>query len=125
MKTTKILYWICTILIVGLMVFSAISSFMPPTPDGAKIAAQLQYPPYLYKFLAVAKLLGAVAILIPGFARLKEWAYAGYFFDIFGAAVSFIIVGQPIVRTIPMFVFIAILFGSYFLYHKLQKAKQA
>lgn len=124
MKTTKILYWVCTILIVGLMVFSAISSLMP-NPEGAKMAEHMQYPLYLFKFLGVAKLLGAIAILIPGFARLKEWAYAGYFFDLFGATISFIAIGDPIVNIIPMFLFIAILFGSYFFYHKLQKARQA
>src|ERR1700753_4302249 len=87
MKTIKILYWVFTVIIVGLMVFSAISSFIP-NPQGAEVAKHIGYPLYLFKFLAVAKILGAIAILAPGFPRLKEWAYAGYFFDLLGAVVA-------------------------------------
>jgi uncharacterized membrane protein YphA (DoxX/SURF4 family) len=48
----------------------------------------LGYPPYFLVILGIWKLLGAVALLIPGFPRLKEWAYAGVLFDLTGAVAS-------------------------------------
>ena len=122
MKTTKILYWVFTVLILALMLFSAISTFIP-NPQGAEIAKHIGYPMYIFKFLAVAKILGAVALLVPGYPRLKEWAYAGFFFDLAGATFSFIAVGDPVANWAPMFIFIALLFGSYIYYHKKLKAK--
>ena len=49
---------------------------------------QLGYPMYFFAILGVWKVLGAIAILVPRFPRLKEWAYAGIFFDLTGAAAS-------------------------------------
>ena len=121
MKTTKILYWVFTVLILALMLFSAISTFIP-NPQGAEIAKHMGYPLYIFKFLAVAKILGVIALLVPGYARLKEWAYAGFFFDLVGATYSFIVIGDPVASWAPMFIFIAILFGSYIFYHKKIKA---
>jgi hypothetical protein len=123
MKTTKILYWVFTVLILGLMLFSAVSTFMM-SAAGEKMAADMHYPFYIFKFLAVAKILGIVAILVPGNPRLKEWAYAGFFFDLLGATYSFIAMGSPVAEWLPMLVFFVFLFGSYICYHKISKAKQ-
>jgi len=117
MKIMKIIYWICTILIIGLMLFSAISTFSN-NPGGATLLKHLQIPYYLLQFLAVFKILGAIALLVPGYPRLKEWAYAGYFFDLLGATWCFISVGDPVSAWLPMFIFIALLFGSYYTYHR-------
>jgi uncharacterized membrane protein YphA (DoxX/SURF4 family) len=54
----------------------------------ALVVAQLGYPLYLLTILGVWKLLGAIALLLPRFPRLKEWAYAGIFFEMTGAAAS-------------------------------------
>ena len=116
-KTINIIYWISTGLILAMMLFSAVSSFMD-NPDGAKMLAAIGYKPYVMHLLAVAKVLGIIAILTPGFPRLKEWAYAGYFFDLAGATYCFIASGFPVSAWAPMFIFIAILLGSYFTYHK-------
>jgi uncharacterized membrane protein YphA (DoxX/SURF4 family) len=124
MKTTKILYWVCTGLLLAMMLFSAVSSFTS-NPQGEAMAKHMQYPLYLFKILAVAKILGVIAILVPGFPRLKEWAYAGFFFDLTGAIISFIIIGDPASAWAPMFVFELLLFGSYIFYHKKLKAGQA
>jgi hypothetical protein len=117
MKTTKILYWVFTVLILGLMLFSAVGSFMT-NPDGAKLAAQIQFPLYIFKFLAVAKILGVIAILVPGYPRLKEWAYAGFFFDLAGATYAFIATGFPASQWAFNIIFFVFLFGSYICYHK-------
>jgi uncharacterized membrane protein YphA (DoxX/SURF4 family) len=120
MKTTKILYWIFTVLLVALMLFSAVGSFMN-NPQGAEIAKHLGYSVSLFKFLAVAKILGVIAILVPGFPRLKEWAYAGFTFDLVGAIYSSLAVGDPISTQIPVFIALIFVFGSYITYHKKQK----
>jgi len=117
MKKINIIYWIATGLILAMMLFSAISSFMP-NPDGAKMLAQMKYDPYVIHFLAVAKILGIIAILVPGNPRLKEWAYAGFTFDLIGATYSMYITGFPVINWAPMFLFIAILAVSYIFYHK-------
>jgi hypothetical protein len=121
MKTTKILYWVFTILMIVLMLFSAIGSFMN-NPQGAEFARHLGYPMYIFKFLAVAKILGVIAILVPGNPRLKEWAYAGFTFDLIGAVYSGLSVGDPITAWIPVFVGLVFIFGSYITYHKLLKS---
>ena len=121
MRTIKILYWVFTILLIVLMLFSAISSLIP-NPEGAAFAKQFAYPAYIFKFLAIAKILGVIAILVPGNPRLKEWAYAGFTFDMLGAMYSFYANGTfPAASWAPMLllglVFVA---GSYICYHKLK-----
>jgi hypothetical protein len=57
------------------------------------VLAQLGYPVYLLTILGLWKLLGAIALLMPRFPRLKEWAYAGTFFEMTGAAASWAVRG--------------------------------
>ena len=125
MKATKIIYWICTVLVIAMMLFSAYGTFFIHSPDGDKVMAQIQIPMYLMKMLAIGKVLGAIAILVPGYPRIKEWAYAGYFFDLAGATFCFIATGSPVAGWMPMAVFAALTLGSYFTYHKLQNVKKA
>ena len=73
----------------------------------------LGYPAYLMTILGVAKLLGAVAILVPRFARLKEWAYAGFTFDLLGASISHAAVGEPIPQIIIPIVFLIVAIASW------------
>ena len=122
MKKMKIFYWIITILFSAFMLFSAIPDIVV-TGEAKTFMNGLGYPTYIIPFLGVAKLLGVIAILIPGFPKIKEWAYAGLFFDLIGATYSGIALGgfQPqILFMLPPIVF---LFLSYFLYHKKTKMK--
>lgn len=57
-------------------------------PQVRGLIEHLGYPPYFLVILGTWKLLGAVALVIPRFPRLKEWAYAGVFFDLTGAVAS-------------------------------------
>ena len=57
------------------------------------VVAVLGYPTYFFAILGFWKVLGAIAILVPRFPRLKEWAYAGIFFDLTGAAASCVAIG--------------------------------
>ena len=125
MKKNKIAFWIFTILICGLMVFSAIPGLKPSEDSIKLISTQMGYPKYFIPFISVAKLLAVVVILIPGFPRLKEWAYAGLAFDLVGAWYSTIALGTPISGWIFFVLFLGLLFGSYIFYHKLQKPATA
>jgi len=122
MKKTRIIYWITTILFLGMMLFSAVSSLMMPDKSEA-LFKTLNLPSYLISFLSIAKILGVIAILIPGFPRLKEWAYAGLFFDITGAVYSMICAHgfDPMMLTLLVPVGMGIL--SYIYHHKLLRGE--
>ncbi|MDF2959546.1 MAG: DoxX-like family protein [Paenibacillus sp.] len=117
MKITKIFYWIFTVLTVALMGAGAIPDLLS-VPDAVTLFAHLGYPAYLLPFLGVAKLLGVAAILVPGFPRIKEWAYAGFVFDLTGAMYSSIAVGDPASGLVFFFIGYIVIFGSYVLHHK-------
>ena len=93
MKSTKLTYWISTALFAGFMIFSAIPNIMLNAESKAFLTGYLGYPEYFIPFIGVAKLLGSVAILVPSFKKIKEWAYAGLAFDLIGAVYSVIKVG--------------------------------
>jgi uncharacterized membrane protein YphA (DoxX/SURF4 family) len=73
----------------------------------------LGYPVYLTSILGVWKLLGAIAIVVPGFPRLKEWAYAGFCFDLTAAALSHAAVGDDTGDIVAPLVFLALVFASW------------
>lgn len=123
MKKTKIFYWILTGLLAAFMTMSAIPDVLV-TPETIAIFQHLGYPVYLLPFIGVAKLLGAVAILVPGFPRIKEWAYAGFTFDLAGAMYSSISVGDASSAWAFVLIPLAVLAGSYILYHKLRTARE-
>ncbi len=93
MKSKTLAYWITTVL-VALPIGSggvAQLAHVRATVDG--FVRILHYPPYFVTILGFWKVSGAIAILVPRFPRLKEWAYAGIFFDLTGAAASCAAVG--------------------------------
>lgn len=92
---------------------------MPIAVEGFK---EMGYPTYIIPFLGFAKILGVIAILIPGYPRIKEWAYAGLTFDLIGATYSIINSGKSIGNWAPMFIIIVVAAGSYIYYHKKLKA---
>jgi DoxX-like family len=93
MKAKNIAYWTTT----GLIAFfigggggAQIAQYLG-NPHG--VVPILGYPLYFFAILGFWKVLGAIAILVPRFPRLKEWAYAGIFFDLTGAVASVVAVG--------------------------------
>jgi len=87
-KTTNLLYWIFTILFAGLMIWSAVPNALN-TPESKQVLHDmLGYPIYIIPYLGLAKIVGSIVILIPGLKKIKEWAYAGLFFDLAGAVYS-------------------------------------
>jgi len=117
MRTTKILYWVFTVLFAAFMVFSAIPNIMV-NQQSIDLFTQLGYPKYLISLMGWLKLLGSIVILVPGFPRIKEWAYAGLFFDLFGATYSALTVGGFSPPMLFMIVPFALEALSYIYYHK-------
>ncbi|WP_462267891.1 DoxX family protein [Mucilaginibacter sp.] len=124
MKKINITYWIVTGLFAFVMFGSAIPDIMV-MPMAVKGFASLGLPAYFVPFVGGAKALGVVAILVPGYPRLKEWAYAGLTFDLIGATYCLIASGQPVANWAVMPVFIGLAAAAYLLYHKRLKAKVA
>jgi hypothetical protein len=125
MKKTKILYWIFTSSFALLMLSSAIPDVLSSPVAVKGMHEGLGYPLYFIPFIGVAKILGAAAILIPGYSRIKEWAYAGLLFDLTGATYSIASSGQPASGLIFMTLPLAVGICSYIFYHKKQKATLA
>jgi hypothetical protein len=94
MKKIKIIYWTATSLFAFMMFGSAIPDILSADLAVKGMHDGLGYPLYFIPFIGVAKLLGVIAILVPGFPRLKEWAYAGFCFDLIGATYSLYSVGE-------------------------------
>ncbi|MGH9451826.1 MAG: DoxX family protein [Terriglobia bacterium] len=94
MRIRVIGYWATTIIIVLELVAGGATdlargpALLVAGPSVVSALAQLGYPTYLLTILGLWKLLGAIALLVPGFQRLKEWAYAGIIFEMTGAAAS-------------------------------------
>jgi len=118
MKKTKIIYWIFTSLFALLMLSSAIPDILSQPVAVKGMHEGLGYPLYFIPFIGVAKLLGVIAILIPGYPRIKEWAFAGLFFDLIGATYSIISLGAPPANWIFMVLPLSLGVGAYIFYHK-------
>jgi len=94
MKTKMIGYWATTIIVALELLAGGVTDLVHgPTllfvgEPVVEVLAHLGYPVYLLTILGVWRLLGAIALLVPRFPRLKEWAYAGTFIELTGAAAS-------------------------------------
>jgi uncharacterized membrane protein YphA (DoxX/SURF4 family) len=116
-KRDIILFWVFTGLFSAFMLTSTIPNILS-SPDWVDVFKQLGYPLYMLPAIGVAKLLGIIALLMPGFPRIKEWAYAGFFFDLSGAVYSGLSVGG----FNPLMLIMLVPFGlgtlSYIYHHK-------
>ena len=80
-------YWVTTALLAIELAMGGVWDILR-VPQVRELIARLGYPDYFLVILGVWKLLGAIALVIPRFPRLKEWAYAGAVFDLTGAVAS-------------------------------------
>ena len=94
-KRNKIIYWIATAWLALGMGSTGVVQLLKMKEEG-KLFTHLGYPVYLMPILGVWKILGVIAVLVPRFPLVKEWAYAGFFFAMSGAVISHIIVGDAI-----------------------------
>jgi hypothetical protein len=92
-KARTIVYWITTVLVAVPIGSGGLAQIAQYRANPHGVVPVLGYPTYFFAILGFWKALGAIAILVPRFPRLKEWAYAGIFFDLTGAAASCAAVG--------------------------------
>ena len=93
MRAKNIAYWTTTVLVAFFIGSGGVSQVVQFQSNVHGVVPVLGYPMYFFAILGFWKVLGAIAILVPRFPRLKEWAYAGIFFDLTGAAASCAAVG--------------------------------
>jgi len=86
-RSRIIAYWVTTALVVSELALGGVWDILR-APQVRGLIERLGYPLYFLVILGIWKLLGAAALVIPRFPRLKEWAYAGVFFDLTGAVAS-------------------------------------
>ena len=113
-KGRTIAFWLLTGLIVISQGASGVADLLQAQPLLEGVTA-LGYPAYILKILGPFKILGAIVLAIPGLVRLKEWAYAGFFFDFTGAFLSHVYHGDSIDLILPALIATLVLLGSYFL----------
>jgi uncharacterized membrane protein YphA (DoxX/SURF4 family) len=92
-KRNKIIYWIATIWLALGMLSTGIVQLIQ-LKEETEMMNRLGYPSYLLSIIGVWKILGVVAVLVPKFPLLKEWAYAGFFFVMSGAVLSHFAIGD-------------------------------
>ena len=108
MKIRAIGYWIATILIAletlagGIVDLTHGRTGVFSGPHVVDVISSLGYPVYILLILGIWKIPGAIVLLIPGFLRLKEWAYAGIVFELSGAAMSHAIQGRKSDLIVPL-----------------------
>jgi len=115
-KRNKIIYWIATIwLSLGMISTGVVQLFKTNAGQGGlDMIIHLGYPAYLLTILGTWKILGVVALLIPKFPLLKEWAYAGFFFITSGAIFSHIAAGDKIVELVPALLLLVLTVVSWY-----------
>ena len=121
-KRNKIIYWICTSLIV------AFDSLLPAltfnTPLAKEGISHLGYPDYFRIELTVAKIIGGILLIFPFIpARLKEWAYAGFGIAFISAFIGHTVVDGPGFQSFLPLIILLILIVSYIFYHKIKRDK--
>lgn len=93
-KRDKIVYWIATLWLSLGMVSTGVMQLIRHE-DVVKQMSDLGYPAYFLTIIGAWKLLGVIAILVPRFCLVKEWAYAGFFFLMSGAIFTHFAAGDP------------------------------
>lgn len=96
-KSDKIVYWVATIWLSLGMVSTGIVQLIQTDEEVQKMN-DLGYPSYFMTMIGVWKILGVIAVLIPKFPIIKEWAYAGFFFLMSGAIFTHLAVGDEAIE---------------------------
>ena|SRR6476620_2394736 len=119
-KRDKIIYWVATLwlslgmLATGTQQLLKVKLEGALAPPGVYGITQLGYPVYFLTILGVWKILGVIALLIPKFSLLKEWAYAGFFFLTTGAIFSHIASGNSINEIFPSLLLLTLTVVSWY-----------
>ena len=119
-KINKIIYWVSTLwLALGMLSTGTVQLLRMKaegavSPPGVYGITHLGYPVYFLTILGFWKILGGIAVLIPGFPLIKEWAYAGFFFTMSGAIFSHIAVGDSMSEIFPSLLLLILTVVSWY-----------
>jgi|SRR5580704_10626445 uncharacterized membrane protein len=113
-KGNKIIYWAVTGFLALGMLAQGFAQLSHTKGYVDIINVHLGYPLYFLNIIGAWKILGVIAILIPGFRLLKEWAYAGFFFVMTGALFSHIASGDPIKDMFPALMLLLLILASWY-----------
>jgi hypothetical protein len=97
----NIIYWVTTAAVATLSLFAGFA-YLSGNPQAVEGFAHVGYPQQLRIILGVAKPLGGVTLLVPGFVKLKEWAYAGFTFAWISAAIAHYLAGDGAIALSPI-----------------------
>jgi uncharacterized membrane protein YphA (DoxX/SURF4 family) len=111
-RIQTIAYWATTVFGPASFIIGGIIG-LSRDAESLKTLSHLGYPGYFSTILGAWKLLGAIAIVAPGYPRLKEWAYAGFFFDLTSAAISHAFVGDGVGDILAPLGFLALVAASW------------
>lgn len=112
-KRNKIIYWIATVWLSLAMLASAVQQIFN-IGGFVEIMAKLEYPAYFATILGIWKVLGVAAILLPRFALVKEWAYAGFFFVTTGAVFSHVAMNESFAEIMPGLLLMLMTIASWY-----------
>ncbi|SEW29358.1 DoxX-like family protein [Chitinophaga sp. YR573] len=118
METTKIIYWVSTVMVCLVMVFSSYSDLRSVAVKEAFV--HLGFPGYFRIELGVMKIIGIILLLapLPGFC--KEWAYAGFAITFISAFIAHTVSGDPMSARIAPVIVLVFLLVSCFAFHQLK-----
>ncbi|AOP33803.1 DoxX-like family protein [Leptospira tipperaryensis] len=112
LQTAKWIYWTLTLFFTVTMIAAGIA-YLLGVKEPVEGITKLGYPLYVMKILGVAKILGGIAILQNRFQTLKEWAYAGYTFNLIGASSSHLFVGNGLGDVLTPLIILCVVQISY------------
>lgn len=112
-KRNLIIYWIFTLFLSFAMLAGGIQQTLQ-IGGYNDIVTALHYPLYMLSIIGIWKCLGVVVLLLPGFPVLKEWAYAGFFFVLSGAAISHFVCREPFTAALPALILLLVTGVSWY-----------
>jgi hypothetical protein len=112
MNMRTICFWTATA-IVGAELLAGGVMDLARTSYVVRVVTAIGYPEYILTILGLAKVPGALVLIAPGLARLKEWAYAGAVFEMAGAVLSLVAAGRPATELITPLAFVALTLISW------------
>ncbi len=119
MKKDKIIYWVSTGIVTAMMLMSGVMYFA--NPEVAAGFVKLGFPDYFRVELGIAKLIGAVVLIVPQIpTRVKEWAYAGFGINFISAIITHFAINDPNGTPMIFFLLIALVVSNIYL-HKTKK----
>src|SRR6185312_4944249 len=113
-KRNRIIYWATTGFLAFGMLAQAFAQIFHTKAYVDMVIVHLGYPLYFLNIIGIWKLLGVIAILVPGFKLVKEWAYAGFFFVMSGAFFSHLASGDPLKDIVPASILLILIVVSWY-----------